>query len=117
MTLQEGKVEPDEARRKAWRAVLTALIALFCLPSSYLGLLWLVRLFLKGNSAHGELFVAITYMAYLVSSAFGAYIWILALVLWIVQIRMGARTQSKVISAGFLILALIGMLARNVVMK
>ena len=97
--------------------VLAALIVVFCLPSSYLGLLWFARLFVSGGSANSDLFVAVTYMAYLVSSAFGPYVWVLALFLCILQIRIGARTPARAVSAAFLILALIGMLGRNAVMK
>lgn len=116
MTEQQHEVVKSEARINAWAWVLTAPIILLCLPATSLVLLLLLRLFLKDNASERFMFM-LFYAPYLISAAFGPYILALAFALWLLQLGMRSRKVSVAISSIFLILALIGMLARDAAMK
>jgi hypothetical protein len=113
---QQPDVVDTEAKSNAWGWLLAALIALLCLPSSLLAILWFVRLSLRSQS-FGHFTFAVFFAPYLISAAFGPYILALAFVLWLFQISMGPWRISVKVSSVFLILAIIGLLARESSMR
>jgi hypothetical protein len=103
-----------DAVEKSSRPVLVIAIVVLCVPSSYLGLLSVVYLFIDPvHVKHSELYLALTTMASLISGAFGFYLFGLGAVLWIALMTKPSAAVSRVIATACLLLALAGLLFGN----